>query len=116
MSKIIKKVRECTVEDLITLGKQDNVRNLHIVIDGSNDDNKHFDVQICGTFYGRKLWLEDEVEIGVDIRFKTTSVEALYKASYTNVDIITKDGKVPAKDIIKQKMNKGGRKNDQINA
>lgn len=38
-------------------------------------------------------------------------VEALYKAGYVNIDVIAKEGKVQAKDIIKQKTSKGGQKN-----
>ena len=59
----IKQVKDCTVEDLLKLGRQDNVRNLSVVIADPEDERRHFDVQICGTFYGRKLWLNDEVEI-----------------------------------------------------
>lgn len=77
MSKVIKKVRECTVEDLIALGKADNVSNLRITIDGSNNENKHFDVNIGGTFYGRKLFLDDEVEIEINNIVKTTLADVL---------------------------------------
>ena len=58
-----KKVKELTVEELLMLGKADNVRGLIITINGTDDPNKHFDVNIGGTFYGRRLFLEDEVEV-----------------------------------------------------
>lgn len=60
-----KKVKDLTVEELMELGKQDKVRNLEITIDGSDHTNKHFDVKIGGVGYGRNLFLEDEIEIGV---------------------------------------------------
>ena len=60
---MLKKVKDLTVEELINLGKQDNVRNLEITIDGSNHTNKHFDVKIGGVGYGRTLFLEDEIEV-----------------------------------------------------
>lgn len=77
MPKVIKKVRECTVEDLIALGKADNVSNLRITIDGSNNENKHFDVNIGGAFYGRKLFLDDEVEVEIKDVVKTTLLDVL---------------------------------------
>ena len=58
-----KKVKDLTVEELINLGKADNVRQLRIVIDGSNDKNKHWEVNIGGVEYGRWLFLEDEIEV-----------------------------------------------------
>ena len=60
---MLKKVKELTVEELLMLGKADNVRGLTITIDGTDNPNKHFDVNIGGTFYGRRLLLEDEVVV-----------------------------------------------------
>lgn len=60
---MLKKVKDLTVEELINLGKVDNVRNLTITIDGSDDTNKHFDVNIGGVGYGRKLFLDDEITL-----------------------------------------------------
>lgn len=58
----MKKVEDLTVKELISLGRKNNVHNLRIVIDGSDKENKLFDVEICGTGYGWKLMLEDVVE------------------------------------------------------
>ncbi len=60
---MLKKVKELTVEELMELGKADNVRNLRITIQDPNTENKHWDVIIGGTGYQRKLFLEDEVEV-----------------------------------------------------
>lgn len=60
---MLKKVKDLTVEELIMLGKTENVKNLRITIQDPNTENKHWDVCIGGTFYGRELFLDDEVEI-----------------------------------------------------
>jgi len=60
---VLKKVKELTVEELLILGKADNVRELRITINGTDNPNKHFDVNIGGVNYGRRLFLEDEVDI-----------------------------------------------------
>ena len=73
---MLKKVKELTVEELIDLGKADNVRNLRITIQDPNTENKHWDVIIGGTGYQKKLFLEDEVEVP-DMKTKQ-----VYKLSY----------------------------------
>lgn len=60
---ITKKVKDLTVEELINLGKADNIRQLRIVIQDPNTRNKHWDVNIGGIEYGRRLFLEDEIEV-----------------------------------------------------
>lgn len=62
---MLKKVKDLTVEELIMLGKQENVRNLRISIQNPNTENKRWDVHIGGTFYGRELFLDDEVEVSI---------------------------------------------------
>lgn len=60
---MLKKVKKLTIEELMGLGKVDNVRNLRITIQDPNTENKRWDVIIGGMGYQRKLFLEDEVEV-----------------------------------------------------
>lgn len=69
MSKVMKKVKNLTVTELLSLGRNDDVRNLEIVIRDSKEENKHFDVNIGGTFYGRRLFFDDYVEIEIDCNY-----------------------------------------------
>jgi len=82
---MLKKVKDLTVEELINLGKADNVRNLEITIDGSNHTNKHFDVKIGGVGYGRTLFLDDKIEVSTTEykRLDPLSYVLIYRVHYT---------------------------------
>lgn len=79
---MLKKVKQLTVEELMGLGKVDNVRNLRITIQDPNTENKRWDVIIGGTCYQRKLFLDDEVEVPD----KTT--KQVYKLSYVLIYMV----------------------------